>query len=102
MAPMGAKETATQSLGDRHQIPRNPFLFAGVERPGPVHTAHHLVHNQQHAVTIADLADGFEIARHRGHGTEPGAGDGLGNNGGNVCGPSCRILASSSRSKRCP
>jgi hypothetical protein len=77
MAPMDAKETATQSLGDRHQIPRNPCLFAGVERPGPAHTAHHLVQNQQHAVTIADLADGFELARHRGHG----------NKGGNVCGP---------------
>jgi len=77
-------EAATQSPGDRHQIRRNCFLFAGMERPSATHTAHHLVQNQQHPVTIADLADGFEIAWHGRDGTERGAGDGFGDAGGNV------------------
>ena len=39
------------------------FLLAGVQRAGAAHAAHHLVQDQQHAVAIADLANGREVAR---------------------------------------
>ena len=56
---------AAQALGDGHQVGHHAFLLAGVQRAGAAHAAHHLVQDQQHAVAVADLAHGLEVAGHR-------------------------------------
>ena len=56
---------AAQALGDRHQVGDDALLLAGVERAGAAHAAHHLVEDQQHAVSVAHLAHRLEVARHR-------------------------------------
>ena len=51
----------TQALGDAQNIRRDPVCIAGKELAGPSHPAHHFVENEQHAITVADLADAPEI-----------------------------------------
>ncbi len=76
-----------QSLGDGLQITRNAFLFNRMQGAGAAHTAHDLVKDQKHTILIANLADTFEITRHRGQGTRCCADNRLGDKGGNAVGP---------------
>ena len=48
---------AAEPLGDRHQVGRDAFLLAGVQRAGAAHAAHHLVEDEEDAVAVADFAD---------------------------------------------
>ena len=76
------REAAAEALGDGHQVGRDALLLAGVQRAGAAHAAHHLVEDQQDAVTVADLAHALEIAGHGGGGAERRADDRLGDEGG--------------------
>ena len=72
---------AAQPLGDGHQVGRDAFLLARMQRAGAAHAAHDLVEDQQHAVAVADLADALEIARDRRHRAGGGADHRLGDEG---------------------
>ena len=72
---------AAQPLGDGHEVGRDAFLLAGVQRAGAAHAAHHLVEDQQHAVAVANLADALEVAFGRRHGAGGGADHRLGDEG---------------------
>ena len=54
--------TRAQPFGDDHEIGRDAFLLARVQRAGASHAAHDFVEDEQHAVLVADLADALEIA----------------------------------------
>ena len=56
---------AAEALGDRHEIGRDPLLFAGVQRAGAPHAAHHLVENEQNPIAVADRPDALEIIADR-------------------------------------
>ncbi len=58
---------AAQALGNGDEIRRHAFLFDGIQGAGPAHAAHDFVGDEQHAVTVADLADPAEIAGHGRH-----------------------------------
>ena len=55
---------ATHRLTDCLNVGDDAFLLPGMQRTRATHAAHHLIQNKQCAVTIADFADGLEIARH--------------------------------------
>ena len=56
---------AAQSLRDHLDIRRDRFLFPGMHGAGAAHAAHHLIQDQQRAVTRADLPHRPEIAGQR-------------------------------------
>jgi hypothetical protein len=56
-------------------------VLAGEERARAPHAAHHLVEDQQHAVTVADLTHGAEVAGHRRHRAHGRADHRFGNEG---------------------
>ena len=58
---------AAEPLGDRHEVGRDPFLRASVERPGASHAAHDFVEDEQDAVAVADRAYALEIISDRGN-----------------------------------
>src|SRR5262245_35880997 len=51
-----------QPLGHDQQIGRDALLRASPPRAGAPEPAHHFIHNQQDAVSVADFANAFEIA----------------------------------------
>src|SRR5690606_2942427 len=57
--------TGAEAFGDGDQIGRNALLLASVQSPGTAHSAHHLVENEQNAVTTADLPYLPEVSRWR-------------------------------------
>src|SRR3954452_2713524 len=67
-----------ETLRERHEIGADPFLLAGMQRARAPHPAHHLVENEQHAMTIADLTHALKISWHCGNGAQCGADHGLG------------------------
>ncbi len=94
---------AAQALGHGEDVGVDPVLGAGIHVAGAAHAAHDLVEDQQHAVAVADLAQALEVARHRRRRAETGAGDRLGDEGGDVLpARACRIAASSSSAIRMP
>ena len=52
---------AAEPLGDRLDVGRHTLLLPGVQRAGAPHAAHHLIEDQQRAVTVADVAHGTEV-----------------------------------------
>jgi len=76
--------TAAEPLCDRHEIGRNSFLLARVQRTRAPHAAHDLVENQQDTMAVADFPYPLKIAGNRGHRTQGGANHGLGNKGHDV------------------
>src|SRR3954470_5598430 len=67
--------TRAEALGDEDDVGRHAFRLEGPSRAAAAHAAHHLVQDEQDAVTIADLAHAAEIARQRRHGAERRAGE---------------------------
>src|SRR5262245_66582448 len=57
--------TATQPLGDRHDVRRNPLLLTSVKGTRAAHATHHLVENEQHPIAVADLTNPLEVSRNR-------------------------------------
>ena len=55
------REAAAEPLGNGHQVGRDAFLLAGMQRACATHAAHDLVQDQQDAVPVADLADALEV-----------------------------------------
>src|SRR5208283_4346086 len=73
--------SAAETLGDGHQVGRDPFLRAGVKRSGAPHAAHDLVEDEQHAVAVADRADASKVVGNRRDSAERRSDYGLGNEG---------------------
>ncbi len=48
--------TGCQALGQRHEIRRHVFLFAGKHRSRPAEPGHDLIGDQQRAALVADLS----------------------------------------------
>ena len=69
--------SAPESLGDSDEIGHNVLLLDGVERPGPTHSAHHLIGDQQNSVPIQQLAHALEIAGRGRYGASRRAHDGF-------------------------
>ena len=91
---------AAQSLGDGHEVGRDAFLLAGMQRAGAAHAAHHLVEDQQHAVAIADLADALEVAFGRRHRARRRADHRLGDEGHHRVGTELEDLRPRARRRR--
>lgn len=51
-----------ESLRHDQQVRRNAFLIAGPSRARAPKPAHHLIKNQQDAISVADFADALEIS----------------------------------------
>ena len=81
-----------ESLGHGDEIGRDRLLFAGVQRPGTAHAAHHLVQDQQDAVAVAQRADPAEVARDGRDRTEGRPDDGFGDERDHVLRPQARDL----------
>ena len=77
---------AAQALGDGHEVGRDSFLLAGVQRAGAAHAAHDFVEDEQHAISVADRADASEIIADRRHGARGRADDRLGDEGDHLVG----------------
>ncbi len=62
--------TGGEALGNGQDVRGNVPVLGAPEGAGPAAAGHHLVVNQQHAVTVADLADARHVAfrRHQGAG----------------------------------
>ena len=75
------REAAAEPLGDGHQVGRDAFLLAGMQRARAAHAAHHLVQDQQDAVAVADLAHALEVAFDRGNASGRRAPDRFGHEG---------------------
>ena len=71
--------TATQTLGQRDDIRRYPFLFKGKIAAGSPATGHHLIHDQQHLVAVTDIADNLKVTFNSRYGAQCRANDGLDN-----------------------
>ena len=93
---------AAKSLGDRDQVRRNALLFAGVQRAGAAHAAHHLVEDQQHAVAVADRADALEIVGDRRHRAGGRADHGLGHERDHLVGAELEDLVFKRLARRAP
>ena len=62
-------------------VGNDALMLEGEARAATAHAAHHLVEDEKHAVTVANLADALEIAGHGGHGAERRADHRLGDEG---------------------
>src|SRR5262249_20495007 len=58
-------EVTTEPFGDGHQVRRDTFLFASVQRPGASDSAHHFIQNEENSMSVANFAHALKIAGHR-------------------------------------
>ena len=74
--------SAAQPLGDDHNVRSDVLLGTRVQRSRASHATHDLVQDQQHAVTVANLADAFEVPANRRNGPQRRADHRLGDKRG--------------------
>src|SRR5690606_4402985 len=72
---------SSQPLGAGDYVRGDGFLLAGEEASGSSHAAHHLVEDQQDAISVTDFPDALEITRYCRDGAQRGTDHRFGNEG---------------------